>query len=241
MQVYESEPEKIPETAGQVTTRYEIVKEEYTDGEGIVSLENFIKIYSNSLLPLSEEPLYFKWNVEETFLLSPTDYPDIAGYVPPSCYIVQNADPQRILLYNGDNLNTSAVNDQLVTRRIIEWTFLEKHYFTTYQTSMTKEAKEYWRKVNVLANQVGSIFDTPPAEITGNLRNINKPDEKVLGYFQAVNQSYDRFFILPDFLPFPLILTNCTYEMNRSFESYPRRCLECLSVRNSSYNRPDWF
>lgn len=239
-QIYESEPEKIPESPGQLTTYYEIVEEEYTDAEGIVSLEHFIKVYTHSTLPVSEDPSYMKWNVEEAFLLSPTDFPDPFGNIPPPCFIVQSADPQRIALFDGSKLNTTSIEGLLVCSRVTDWTFQEKHYFTTYQTTMTKEAYEYWRKVNILANQVGSIFDTPPAEITGNFRNVNKPSEKVLGYFQASNQNYHRFAIYPQDLPFPLITSTCTFD-NRYFLDYPQRCLDCLSLRNSTYVRPDWF
>ena len=239
-EVYESAPEKLPGESGQPTTYYEFVQEEYTDNEGIVSLENFIKIYANTQVPATEDLAYLKWSIEEAFLLSPTDFPDPFGNIPPPCFVVQNADPQRIALFDNKKLNTTTIENLLVGSRVVDWTFQEKHAFTTYQSSLTKEAHEYWRKVNILANQVGSIFDTPPAEITGNIRNVNKPSEKVLGYFQAVNQSYDRFFIYQQDLPFRLLTSTCTFD-ERDFDQYPMRCLECTSIRNSSYNRPDWF
>lgn len=237
--IYESTPEKMPEAVGQLTTNYEILFEEFTDFEGTISNQPFIKIYSNAMLPSTSEPSYLKWGIEETYLLSPTDFPDIAGLVPPPCYIIQNADPQRIALFNGADLKTTSIDNLLIGSRVIDWTFLEKHYFTTYQSSLTKEAYEYWRKVNILANQVGSIFDTPPAEITGNIHSIVNPAEKVLGYFQATNQTYDRILLFPYDLPFPLLMENCTYNPNKF--QYLQRCLDCLTVRNSSYRRPDWF
>jgi len=237
-EVYESTPEKMPEAVGQLTTDYEILFEEFTDLEGTVSNEPFVKIYSNTILPVTSEPSYLKWSIEEAFLLSPTDFPDPFGNTPPLCYIVQNADPQRIELFDGAELKTTSISNLLVGSRIVDWTFLEKHYFTTYQTSLTKEAHEYWRKVNILSNQVGSIFDTPPAQINGNIFNVNDRSEKVLGYFQAANQTFDRFFLLPFDLPFPVTQV-CRY--NPIVDEYPPRCLNCLSVRNSSYTRPSWF
>lgn len=237
--VYESQPEKMPNTAGEVTTNYEIVNEEYVDLEGIVSIQPFFKVYASSILTQAEETNYVKWNIDETFLLSPTDFPDPFGSIPPPCFVAQNADPQRVVLLNGEDINTTSINGLLVGSRIIDWTFLEKHAFTTYQSSMTKEAYEYWRKVNILANQVGSIFDTPPAAIAGNIVNVNNKDERVLGYFQAVNQGYSRFFVYPSDLPFTLQVVNCTYSGDRA--NYPARCLDCTSIRNSTYNRPDWF
>ncbi len=94
----------------------------------------------------------------------------------------------------------------MVVSRLVDWSFYEKHYFTLYQSAMTRDAIEYWRKVDILANQVGSIFDTPPAEINGNIKNLNNQDEKVYGYFQTVNETYHRFTLYKEDLPFPLLM-----------------------------------
>jgi hypothetical protein len=182
-----------------------------------------------------------KWRVEEAFLLSPTDFPDPFGSIPPPCFVVQNADPQRIVLFNGSEVSTTSINNLLVASRLIDWSFLERHYFTIYQSSITKDAYDYWRKVNIVANQVGTIFDTPPAAIVGNIVSEGNPNEKTLGYFQATNQTLNRFFILPQDLPFPLSVKTCTFDGNYSSLEYPARCIDCTSLRNSSYTRPDWF
>jgi hypothetical protein len=239
-QTYTTLPEKMPESAGQLTTQFVIQREEYTDFEGTISTDHFIKIYTQSILPNETPESYFRWSIEEVFLLTPTDFPDPFGYVPPPCYVAQNADPQRIPLFDVSTVNNPTLEQFLIGSRIIDWTFLEKHYFTTYQSALTKDAFEYWQKVNILANQVGSIFDTPPAKIQGNVYNTNNPGEKPLGYFQAVNQTYDRFFIHPYDLSFPLLLTDCVYD-GRAYDRYPNRCIDCLSARNSSFNRPAWF
>ena len=236
---YESAPETMPSEPGQLTTSYEIVREEYTDGEGLISVEGFVKILCNATLPSSEEPTYLRWSIQEDFLLSPTDFPDPFGTIPPSCYISQDADPQSIVLLNGSNVETPTIENLIIGSRIVDYSFHEKHYFTTYQSSITKKAHEYWRQVDILANQTGSIFDTPPAEIKGNVANVNNREEKVFGYFQVANQTQDRFYLLPGDFPFPILMNSCTYDL--SIVEYPYRCLDCLSVRNSSYNRPEWF
>ncbi len=236
---YESAPERKPESAGELTSSYEIQNEEVTDLEGTVTRQPFLKLNVSTTLPEIGSK-FVKLNVEEVYLLTPTDFPDPFSSVPPSCFVAQNADPQRITLIDGDEIKAESIDNLLVASRIIDWSFLERHYFTIYQSSLTAEAYDYWRKVDILANQVGSIFDTPPAEITGNIRNIDDSDEKVYGYFQACNQTFTRRFLLKSDLPFELSVTNCVYD-NRDFQRYPQRCLDCLSVRNSSYRRPDWF
>lgn len=239
-EVYQSKPERVPLAVGTISTSFEIVKQIITDSGGANLEKSFLKIYAKSGLPETPGEVYLKWGVEEVFAIVPTDFPDPFGYTPPNCYVYQNADPQHVALFNGANVETASIENNLVASREIDNTFFDRHYFTTYQSATTKEAYEYWYKVNVLANQVGSIFDSPPAEITGNIANINKPAEKVNGYFQAVNQSFDRFFILPGDLPFPLLMPSCVFD-NRDLDMYPARCLQCIEVRNSSYERPIWF
>ncbi|MEQ1587534.1 MAG: DUF4249 domain-containing protein [Cyclobacteriaceae bacterium] len=239
--VYKSLPEKLPEPAIQESVYYTIVKKEFTDGEGAVVVRDYIDLFSNNRLVSSNEPTYLKWGVEETFLLSPTDFPDIEGRIPPPCFIVQNADPQRIVLFNGSEVSTTSISDLLVGSRLIDWTFLERHYFTVYQSSLTKDAYDYWRKVNIVANQAGTIFDTPPAPIVGNIVSKENPDEKMLGYFQATNQTFSRFVIFQSDLPFPLTVATCTFTGSFNPLDYPVRCFDCTNVRNSSYKRPDWF
>lgn len=238
-ETYESLPETMPDVTAQFVTGYEIINEEYTDIEGTVLTQPFVKIRCNVTLPSSEKTPFLRWFIQEDFLLSPTDFPDPFNSIPPPCYVSQNADPQTLVLIDAANIGTPTIENLLIGSRIVDWTFLERHYLSTYQSSITKEAFEYWQKVDILANQVGSIFDTPPAEIKGNIFNVNNPDENVLGYFQAANQSLDRFYLLPDDFQFKLLMEPCTYYNTKA--TYPSRCLDCTSVRNSSYRRPDWF
>jgi hypothetical protein len=238
--VYRSSPETLPESSGEMQSDYQVVKEDVVDNEGTVTSFYYVKTFVDATFESPLSPSYVKWNVEEVYLIIPTNFPDPFGHVPPDCFITQNADPQRITLLNRKDLGGNEINDLLVASRRIDQSFHYKHYFTVYQSALTSQAYEYWRKVNIVANQNGSIFDTPPAEVLGNVFNPDSDGEKVFGYFQAVNQTYSRFYLLQQdtgvFLP-----EYCDYDFNRPYNSYPSECLDCLIVRNSSLTRPDWF
>jgi hypothetical protein len=240
--IYQSKPEKMPQEVGQVAVDYEFLKEETVDFEGIVTLSPYLKIYANSILPSSnKDNIFLKWSVEEVFAIIPTD---CGGFGPPklTCFIKQSADPQRVPLFNRANTSKLSTGSNVVANRLVDYSFLNKHSFTVYQSSISKEAYNYWAKINILANQVGSIFDTPPAEIKGNISNLNKSEEKVSGFFQASNESFTRFSLFESDVPFPLLVANCICDNRVSVGgAYPTRCLECISVRNSSYLRPSWF
>jgi hypothetical protein len=237
---YESIPEKMPEKVGRDSLYYKFAEQTFVDYEGTVLTHQFLQGYSKSILPETTEHLYLRWSMEEVYIIVPTDFPDPFGSVPPSCFVTQQVDPQRVNLFNGSEVRTNVISEQLLFSRILDQSFHTRHYFTVYQSSLSPEAFEYWRKANIVANQVGSIFDTPPAEITGNVRNVDDASEKVYGYFQAVNESYKRFFLVAADLPY-LLNAYCEYSAERDFRTYPVECLNCLHPANSSYRRPDWF
>ena len=244
---YKSSPEKMPEVTVPINSAtYEIENKEIVDAEGAARDVSFVKLFSNFSIPSTAKGLRLKWSVKETFLLSPTDFPDIFGNIPPPCYIDQDANPQLVTLFDGSSVSLSSVEKYPLVERQVDWTFLEKHYFTIYQSAITDEAYEYWRRVNILANQSGSLFDTPPAEIVGNI-STNGSD-KPLGYFQAVNQSFIRFFLMPGDFPFPLLFDKCDFKGDKSIvdaipniDGYPTRCINCGKLPNNRYERPIWF
>jgi len=53
------------------------------------------------------------------------------------------------------------------------------------QYSLTREAFEFWDRIRAQQESTGSIFDPAPAQIRGNVYNIEDNDETVLGYFGA--------------------------------------------------------
>jgi hypothetical protein len=237
---FESTPETMPVALGHDDVYYTFENELYTDKDGVVADRTFLKIYTNHTLSSSEEPLYIKWDVEEVYILSPTDFPDVFGNVPPPCFIAQRVEPQKMILFSNEAVKVTDIQDFELVSRLVDRSFKERHYFTTYQSSLTPEAYEYWRKVDVVANQVGSIFDPPPARVKGNIINVDDTEEEVHGYFQAVNQTFDRFYLVSDDLPFKIPLY-CEYRDTRYYYDYPPECLNCRIVPNSSHNRPSWF
>ena len=86
-------------------------------------------------------------------------------------------------------------------------------------------------RVNRLAGE-RQLFDAPPAKIYGNIFESEQGTEKVFGYFQATNQTVSRIFTLRQDFPYPLNFTDCQGYLF---------CPDCLSVQNSSYDRPPWF
>lgn len=236
--VYQSKPEKVPDVVGTGKTSFTVTDEESTDVDGTVRKRNMLEIYTDVTLP--KKGLFIRWSVEELFVIVPTDFPDVFNTIPPSCYVTNPVDPQRITLYNGSELNATEISKLYVGKREINKDFLTRYVLTVKQSSISSQYYEYLRKVNILANQTGSIFDTPPASIVGNITCITNPSETVLGYFNVENVSFDRISIFPFDIPF-YIAPHCLYDPNKPEYLYDRECLDCSSISNSSTIPPSWL
>jgi hypothetical protein len=66
------------------------------------------------------------------------------------------------------------------------------------QMSISREAHRFLRLIEQQISLTGSVFDQPPANIRGNMINLDDPDEIVLGYFIAASVSKKEIFIQGD-------------------------------------------
>lgn len=64
-----------------------------------------------------------------------------------------------------------------------------KFRFDFEQMAISEETFRFLRLVNQQLTLTGSVFDPPPANIRGNMVNLNNPDETVLGHFFAAGVS----------------------------------------------------
>lgn len=235
---FTSIPQVLPKANGLGKSKFEVINKGVVDAEGTIRVTPFLKIISN--FSLEKKGLYIRWDVFETYYLSPTNFPDPFNTIPPPCYVTNSVNRQNIRILNGKNFQETTFNSFEIAEREIDQTFAEKHIFSIYQTSMTVESYDYWRKVQLLLSQSGSIFDTPPAPIEGNIYSEGNSKEYVLGFFEAANISINRVAVFPYDIPF-LVSQPCTYEPGKPDEFYTKECLDCLSLPNSTLEQPDWF
>jgi len=62
---------------------------------------------------------------------------------------------------------------------------LIQYFIKVRQFSISKGEYEFWDLMKQVSESGGDIFDKQPFQISGNIHNINNPDEQVLGYFQV--------------------------------------------------------
>ncbi|HSF54308.1 MAG TPA: DUF4249 domain-containing protein [Algoriphagus sp.] len=234
---YVSEPQSIPEVIGTDELSFSFERTRLDDNPDAAQ----VVIRSEVTLPQQVGDYYLRWAVDEAYYWDLTFFPNPFNTPPPPCVVFGFPDPERITLINGDLLNRpGAKSTQIVTKRLVDQSFLSRHYFNVHQLSISKEAYEYWRRVGELVNNTGSVFDTPPAPIKGNFHNINDPEEVVLGYFEVAKSKVTRIYTT--FADVPFFLEKiCEYQPGKARASYDPRCLSCNVFPNSQMEFPEWW
>lgn len=234
--LYRSQPETMPRLLGSDSVYYEFDTEEELTEAGIIIENEVIRVFTDTSIPNSESPIFLKWDVVEVYKFTQVkDTSPLAG-PPPVCYITFYPNPQNILLFNSEELQTNKLEQQLQATRKIDFSFNERHYFTVFQSSITREAYNYWMNVDQVINSTGTIFDVPAATVQGNIFNVNDANEEVLGYFEATAMDTTRFFLLPFDIPF-FIVPPCGVNTRNKIPL----CFDCLQTSNSTREKPDFF
>ena len=238
---YQSIPDLMPAATGTDHTYYECYqKSEFVNGAKLE--KNLIAIYTDTQLPEINAPLFFHWEVEEVYMFEETPiYNPLTGGIPQPCFVTGYPDPQRINLFKSNGEQPGKLARTLVAEREIDYTFLTRHYFTVYLSSISEEAHAYWEKVDGLINKTGSIFDTPPAPIKGNIFNTRDKSEAVFGFFEASNTTVTRIFTIRNYIPFAVPFNCYVPEKGLYSSDYPKSCYDCLTLPNSTHEKPYWF
>jgi hypothetical protein len=101
--------------------------------------------------------------------------------------------------------STAAFDEARINRFLINYfTNITDRLKTKYsilvnQYSLNEDEYIYWEKIQNIAVQVGGLYDIIPASVPSNIRCIEYPAEKVLGYFSVSAISSKRIFIKDKF------------------------------------------
>ena len=236
---YLSESEKMPEDPGIDSIYFEIETTPVSRNNTIIE-DKRINIFVDTRLNSIGQANFLKWDVDEVYKFRETDFPDIFNAIPLPCFIRKMPLNPRITLINATGFTSNFIGKQFVATQTIDYAFEEQHYFNVYRYGLTEKAFEYWRKVNQVANETGSLFDVPMAKFFGNIYNKANPDQKAFGYFEASHIKISRMPIFPGQIGYEQ-QPRCRLESTTDFSHYPPECLSCQNIANSSLTQPDWF
>ena len=146
------------------------------------------QIYVNSFDP-SNNCKYFRWEYVETWKIV-IPYPVLNKI----CWVSSNSS--KIYIKNTSVLAEDRVTKfplQLVTNETDR--LLERYSLLVNQYSLNEEEFSYWEKLQKVSESVGGLYDVTPMNIPSNIKCLEDPNEKVLGYFSVSALSSKRIYI----------------------------------------------
>lgn len=235
-QVYESGPEPALPVPKAETIDIGAYQGELLNSLGNLIEQTFMEIkITTPLRADNTEKAFLKWDFQGVyrFVESP---PPTPLEVQATCYLNHKIGYGQILVFNG----RETTDDRLIRYPIIrdvpvEEYFAAGYYLTVYQQSLSAGAFRYWDQLRQNGALGGSLFDPAPGAVQGNVRNINDPEEPVLGYFYASQTDTLRRLIQPSEVKSPL--SYC------AILRYPNtgRCQDCTTIPGSTLRKPDYW
>lgn len=152
------------------------------------------------------------------------------------CYVKDINDYNKLSLYNPKLNSSNTLTNQIINYTELDGRFAILYCFHIYQYTMSSEEYNYWRSIQDLIENKGTLYDPPVGNIKGNLFNKNDAEEQVIGYFSVAGVKSTRYFLsgnsLGGFFPgFP-----CGNFFNR-----PSVCSDCLRIKFSSTAKPSYW
>ncbi|MCF8225151.1 MAG: DUF4249 domain-containing protein [Bacteroidales bacterium] len=153
----------------------------------------------------NNETHYYRWDWEETWeFMVPFVKPGFQNRI--KCW--RTIHSTNITIASTLNLKEDLIYKQKLNFVTSRNSKLSRVYsILVRQYSLTPEAFDFWRKLELSNEHTGSLFDPPPTPVTGNIENTEDPYEPVLGYFQVSGVSEKRIFIKRSVLPAVFDLT----------------------------------
>lgn len=136
---------------------------------------------------------FYRWDFSETWILRLL-FP-VENMI---CWITESS--REINIKSTAVFNESRV-DRLPLKYISRNTdrLKTRYSILVNQYSLNEDEFNYWEKIRKVAVQVGGLYDLIPASVPGNMKCIEDPAERVLGYFSVSAKTSKRIYIQDTF------------------------------------------
>ncbi len=238
---------KLNEDNGNLS--YESLPVKMTAGPQIDSIYYEKKTFDISHLPVEGCQIYldthdpanncnfYRWKYSETWEFHLPF--DVKNKI---CWISNNIDG--IFIKNTSILEENRISrypvitiQNPVDKLSVKYSILVKQY------SMNEEEYIYWERLKTTLDQTGGLYDLIPAYIPNNIFCIEKPEEKILGYFSVSAVSSKRIFIKDNFtgMDAQYQYQDCIFKSDTAWGRVPPQGLDdtaWVTVDHSDRNPP---
>lgn len=159
------------------------------------------------------ETRYYRWEWTETWEFIT---PILSSHYPDEQRCWKSKASSNISIGTTEHLLQDVLEDHPLCFVSTENNKLKIRYsILVSQYSLSRDAYSYWKNLQDITQNTGSLFDPTPAVVTGNIHRTDDPSIPVLGIFQASAVSQERIFIdrtdLPEFLNIPSGFEGCNF------------------------------
>ena len=152
-----------------------------------------LHVYVNTKDPEGEENFY-KWNFYSWVFRETHGVPCGFGCVMYK-YCFQKFIDKEVRILSDATINGNEIKNKDVGKSYI-YTY-GNHYVDISQSTLTKEAYQFWERYEDQVIRSGNILDPLPAAIRGNVYNTADSTDLALGYFIASSVTRRRAILIP--------------------------------------------
>jgi len=169
-----------------------------------------VNIYSATHDP-SNKIKYYRWDYQETWIIHP---PFDSGFISNGDTVLIRTPAQQvykcwqtetsstIVLGSSAKLARDVIVDNPVTALPgLSPKIANEYSIIVRQYALTADAYSFWINLKKNTEQLGSIFDAQPSQISGNIHSATNPSEPVIGYVSIGSTASQRIFITTQQLP----------------------------------------
>ncbi|WP_293012410.1 DUF4249 domain-containing protein [Mongoliibacter sp.] len=205
---YVSRPELVKPVPELDSVTYRAVR---TPGSDRMNDEYGVQVLAHFQDPPEEDNFYFWRTLESTFVLvsepeiltsGPAGMPQCPPCCESICFHTDLPKPGNIVTVSDTDFNGLYQNRVIAYVEDNGTRFKDTYRLELQHMSVTQETQRYLQLVDQQLRLTGSVFDPPPANIRGNIINLEDPEELVLGQFYAVDVVEVQLYIQRDKLEF---------------------------------------
>lgn len=112
------------------------------------------------------------------------------------------AGSKAILIGTSKGLSSDVISQQkILTLPPESWKHGIKYSILVKQYAISKEAYAYMHSIQKSNDEIGSLFDSQPIDVKGNIKCISNPQKDVIGFFTVSSITQKRKFISRSELP----------------------------------------
>jgi len=214
-----------------------------------------------------EQEKYILWTMNETYQYN-------SDYVPYQIFNVDENVPNFDSLHTcwkTDNVKkvytaeTASLTTAQVSEKRLHFVSTEsrrlsiRYSLLLSQYTIDEKAYSFWKNIEDQITGDNVLIIEQPYNIKGNIKNINDPDETVLGYFTVASVTQKRIFVNRPHVPFnydicSIIINEDYWDQNRDeygiiylvitdegwVGSVKKHCLDC-QTHGGILNKPDFW